>query len=55
MSVMTGFFVAELTNINNFTAYNLAVPSVTKFIKALGKLNKSQFSSYHRTGFESFL
>ena len=53
MSAMSGSFLAQLTNLNNFTTYNLAVSAVTKSTKAPGKLYESQFSSYHRKGFES--
>ena len=48
MSVMSGSFLAQLTNLNNFTTYNLAVSAVTKSTKAPGKLYESQFSSYHQ-------
>ena len=43
-----GSFVAQLTNLHNFTTYKLAVSAVTKSTKAPGKLYESQFSSYHQ-------
>ena len=43
-----GSFVAQLTNMHNFTTYKLAVSAVTKSTKAPGKLYESQFSSYHQ-------
>ena len=38
MSAMSGSFLAQLTNLNNFTTYNLAVSTVTKSTKALRNL-----------------
>ena len=38
----------QLTNLRNFTTYNLAVSAITKSRQAPGKLYESQFSSYHQ-------
>ena len=37
-----------MTNLRNFTTYNLAVSAITKSRQAPGKLYESQFSSYHQ-------
>lgn len=37
-----------MTNLNNFTTYNLAVSAITKSRQYPGKLYESQFSSYHQ-------
>ena len=38
----------QLTNLKNFTTYNLAVSAITKSRQIPGKLYESQFSSYHQ-------
>ena len=37
----------QLTNLRNFTTYNLAVSAITKSRQAPGKLYESQFPSYY--------
>ena len=37
-----------MTNLNNFTTYNLAISAITASRQTPGKLYESQFSSYHQ-------